>query len=266
MKGFLLSLQSEFYKTRKTLAFWSAILFPLVLCFLISLGFHNNSAKMISLPAETQWFRFAGAFIGVMGSLLLPMLVIFQTFSINNIEHRAEMWKSLFSLPIPKWSIYSAKYLYAVFLNALCLSLFATFILASGYLLNYFTPEFKFNQYDISSLLFKMHLKLFLASLGILSIQFVFSLLWADFLKPMGIGFLLTVFGIITANLGWEYAYTIPYAQPMVALNNIMQQIMSREGTQRAFDLMDKEIYMSLAVALVAYVVGYFVINKRNIK
>lgn len=82
----------------------------------------------------------------------------------------------------------------------------------------------------------------------------------------MGIGFLLTVFGIITANLGWEYAYTIPYAQPMFALNNIMQQIMGRKGVQRTFDLMDKEIYMSLSVALIAFVVGYFVINKRNIK
>ncbi len=266
MSGFLLSLQSEFYKTRNTLAFWSVILFPLILCLLISLGFYHNSAKIIPMSAETQWFRFTGAFIGVMGSLLIPMLVIFQTFSINNIEHRAEMWKSLFSLPIPKWSIYSAKYLYAVFLNALCLGLFACLILTFGLLLNYLIPELKFNQYDIWPLLFQVHLKLFLASIGILSIQFVFSLLWADFLKPMGIGFLLTVFGIITANLGWKYAYTIPYAQPMVALKNIMQQMMNVEGQNREFNLMDKEIYVSLAVALIAFVAGYFVIKNRNIK
>ncbi|MGB4399172.1 MAG: ABC transporter permease [Daejeonella sp.] len=265
MQGFLLSLQSEFYKTRKTLAFWSAILFPLVLCVLISFGFYSNSSKLIQFSAETQWFRFAGAFIGVMGSLLIPMLVIFQTFSINNIEHSAEMWKSVFSLPIPKWSIYSAKYVYALFLNALCIGLFATFILASGHILNYLNSDFKFNQYDISGLLFKMHLKLFLASLGILSIQFVFSLLWANFLKPMGIGFLLTMFGIITTNLGWKYAYTIPYAHSMVALNNIMQQIMA-QNEQREFDLTGKEIYVSLTVTVVAFVAGYFVINKRNIQ
>ena len=266
MQGFLLSLQSEFYKTRKTLALWSAILFPLILCLLISFGFYYNAAKLINFPAEQQWFRFSGAFLGVMGSLLTPMLVIFQTFSINNIEHRAEMWKSLFSLPISKLSIYSAKYLYAVLLNALCLGLFATFIFASGHIMNFFVPEFKFNQYDISGLLFKMHLKLFLASIGILSIQFIFSLLWEDFLKPMGIGFLLTVFGIITANLGWKYAYTIPYAHPMLALQNIMGQIMKREDQQRMFDLMGKEIYVSLTVSVIAFVAGYFIINKRNIK
>lgn len=132
--------------------------------------------------------------------------------------------------------------------------------------MNLIVPEFKFNQYDISGLLFKMHLKLFLASTGILSIQFLFSLLWADFLKPMGIGFMLTIFGIITANLGWQYAYTIPYAHPMLALNNIMGQIMNNKTQQRAFDLMDKEIYVSLSVALITFVAGYFVVNNRNIK
>lgn len=266
MRGYLLSLYSEYYKTRKTLAFWSAILFPLVLCFLISFGFYYNASKLIPFPAEAQWFRFTGAFLGVMGTLLIPMLVIFQTFSINNIEHRSEMWKSLFSLPISKWSIYSAKYTYAIFLNALCLTLFATFIFASGHIMNFFVPEFKFSQYDISGLLFKMHLKLFLASMGILSIQFFLSLLWADFLKPMGTGFLFTVFGIITANLGWKYAYTIPYTHPMLALQNIMGQIMAREDKRRIFDLMDKEIYVSLGVAIVTFILGYFIINKRSIK
>ena len=265
MQGFLLSFQSEFYKTRKTLAFTSAILLPLVLCILISFGFYNNSSKVIPYPAEQQWFRFAGAFLGVMGNLLIPMLVIFQTFSINNIEHRSEMWKSLFTLPIPKWSIYSAKYVYAVFLNALCITLFATFILASGYILNLLVPEFKFNQFDMSALLFKMHFKLFLASTGILSIQFLFSLLWGDFLKPMGIGFTLTVFGIITANLGWKYAYTIPYAHPMIALSNIMTQVLSSKTGSREFNLMGKEIYVSLVIALFTFVIGYFVVSRRSI-
>lgn len=266
MQGFLLSLRSEFYKTRKTLAFISAILLPVVLCGLISFGFYYNAAKVIPFPAETQWFRFAGAFIGVMGNLLIPILVIFQTFSVNNIEHRAEMWKGLFSLPISRWSIYSAKFIYTLFLNALCIGLFATFILASGHIMNFLVPEFKFNQYDISALLFKIHFKLFLASTGILAIQFLFSLLWADFLKPMGIGFTLTLFGIITANLGWEYAYTIPYAHPMLALNSILREVLKSDNTAHIFPLMTKEIYVSLGVAFISFIAGFFVVSKRSIK
>jgi hypothetical protein len=266
MKGFLLSLQSEYYKTKNTLAFFSAILLPLILCVLITAGFYNHADKIVALSAKMQWFRFSGTFLGVMGSLILPILIIFQTFSVNNIEHGAEMWKSLFSLPIPKWSIYSAKYLYVVFLNALCLSLFASFIIISGLLLNVLNPELKFNQFDISGILFKLHLKLFLASLGILSIQFLFGLLWADFLKPMGIGFVLTVFGIITANLGWEYAYTIPYTHPMLALQSMMIQVLNNKNELLEFDLFSKEIYVSLIVAVLTFILGYFVIQKRSIK
>jgi len=266
MRGFILSLQSEFYKTRKTLAFLSAILLPLALCLMVSAGFYLNAQKMVGYSAQIQWMRFSGAFIGVMGSLLLPLLIIFQSFSINNIEHRAEMWKSLFSLPVPKWSIYSAKFVYALLLNALCLSLFSTFILASGTILDFLKPELKFNEFNFAGILFKLHLKLFLASTGILSIQFLFSLLWADFLKPMGIGLLLTVFGIITANLGWKYAFTIPYTHPMLAINSIMKQVLSNKNQQMTFDLMSKEIWFSLAVASVTYIIGYYVIRNRSVK
>lgn len=264
MYSFLISLRSEFFKSRKTLAFLSAILFPLILTLLISAGFFTNAHKMAPYPPVIQWVRFSGAFLGVMGSLLLPMLVIFQTYSVNNIEHKSDMWKSLFSLPLPKWSMYSSKWVYAVLLNALCLSLFATFVLAAGHLMSLLKPELRFDEYDFGGLLFKAHFKMFLASLGILSIQFFLSLIWDDFLKPMGIGFLLTVFGIICVNLGWKYAYTIPYTHPMIALKSMMGQ--ANPQNSMAFEMYTKEVYISLAVALLTFIAGYYVISKKSVK
>ena len=115
MKGFILSFRSEFYKTRKTMGFWSAVLLPLLICLL--------------LFGMLLWLQFAGAILGVMGSLLLPMLIVFIAYSVNNIEHKAETWKTLFSLPISKLSVYAAKYVYAFFLIVLCLMLFVLFTL-----------------------------------------------------------------------------------------------------------------------------------------
>lgn len=266
MNGFLISLRSEFYKTRKTLAFWSAILLPLFLCSMITAGYYWHSDKIVNNTAILQWMKYATPCLGVMGTLLLPMLVIFQTFSVNNIEHRSEMWKSMFSLPLPKWSMYSAKYVYAILLTFLCLTLFATFTFIFGHLLNVLIPALKLNQYDIAGLLYKVYLKLFLSALGIISIQFLLSLLWGDFIKSMGIGFLLTVFGIITANLGWEYAYLIPYTHPMLATESIMHQIFKTKNMGLDFDLMGNEIYVSLAVAAITFVAGYFVVSRRSIK
>src|SRR5579862_4250196 len=124
MKGFLLSFRSEFYKTRKTLAFWSAVILPLLICFLIFVGFFSKSDKLTSLPGVILWMEFAAPVLLVMGSLLLPMLIVFEAYSVNNIEHKAETWKTLFSLPLSKWSVYSAKYFYALTLIVICLVLF----------------------------------------------------------------------------------------------------------------------------------------------
>src|ERR1700756_4053223 len=124
MKGFILSFRSEFYKTRKTMAFWSAILLPLIICLLIFIGFLTHGDQLASNPGMALWFKIPGAILGVMGTLLLPILIIFIAYSVNNIEHKSETWKSLFSLPIAKWSIYAAKYFYALFLVFLCLTLF----------------------------------------------------------------------------------------------------------------------------------------------
>src|SRR3984885_7999356 len=127
MKGFILSFRSEFYKTRKTMAFWSAVLLPLLLCLLLFIGFFVKSDKLEHVPGMILWLQFAGAILGIMGLLLLPMLIIFIAYSVNNVEHKADTWKTLFSLPISKLSVYGAKYFYAFFLVFICLALFVLF-------------------------------------------------------------------------------------------------------------------------------------------
>ncbi|HEY1025171.1 MAG TPA: ABC transporter permease [Sphingobacteriaceae bacterium] len=261
MQAFILSIRSEFYKSRKTLALWSAVILPVVICSLVCFGYFSNSAKLVNTPAMVQWLRYMGSVMGVMGILLLPMFVIFTTYSVNNLEHRSEMWKSLFSLPLNKWSIYSSKYFFTVILHIICLALFASMILATGNLLGTLKPELKFQEYSVSTLAYRLHLKLFLSSLGIISIQFLLSLIWSDFLKPMGLGFIGTIMGLIAANTGWKYAYTIPYAHPALAL-----QLNSTKGKVPSVDLFTKEIGVSLAVAVIAYILGYFIVARRSVK
>ncbi len=180
-----------------------------------------TAIKWRQTPGMVLWLEFAGAILGVMGSLLLPMLIVFDAYSVNNIEHKAETWKTLFSLPLSKWSVYSAKYFYALTLIVICLVLFVLFSLGLGNLLSLINPALKFNEYHAEGTLSQIYFKLLLSSLGILSIQFLLSLLFRDFLKPMGIGFVATVSGIIMANVGWKYAYMFPYAHPMLTVRSL---------------------------------------------
>jgi hypothetical protein len=268
MKGFILSFRSEFYKTRKTMGFWSSVILPLLLCLLIFLGFFSKIDKLSPEPGMILWVQFSGLILGVMGSLLLPMLIVFIAYSVNSVEHKADTWKTLFALPISKLSVYAAKYLYAFFLVFLCLLLFMLFTLGFGNLLGMLKPQLKFSEYSMAGALAQIYFKLFLSSLGILSIQFLLSLLFRDFLKPMGIGFVCTITGVILAANAWEYAYLFPYSHPMLALNMSGLHAKEKPGAapQMAIDIFTKEIWVSLVIAAIVFVAGYFIVLKRSIK
>ena len=267
MKGFILSFRSEFYKTRKTAALWSAVILPVLICGLIFVGFFTQADKIAKsgAPGMMLWLQFAGAILGVMGSLLLPILIVFIAYSVNSIEHKADTWKTLFSLPISKLSVYSAKYLYALFLLFLCLALFLLLTLGCGNLLGTIKPQLKFHDYSISYLLTEVYFKLFLSALGILSIQFILSLLFRDFLKPMGIGFAATIAGVIMASAGWQYAPWFPYAHPMLVIR-LMAGHTHMNANKMSIDIFTKEIFVSLVISAVVFIGGYFIVLKKSVK
>lgn len=246
---------------------WSAVLLPLILCLLIFIGFYIKSDKFTHLPGMMLWLDFAAPVLGVMGLFLLPMLIIFIAYSVNSIEYKADTWKSLFSLPISKLSVYAAKYFYAFFLVFLCLILFVVFTLGFGYLLSVLKPELKFNEYNVVGLLSQLYFKFFLASLGILSLQFLLSLLFSDFLKPMGIGFICVIIGGILAGRNWEYAYLFPYSHPMMAMKALQQG----KGHPNALPdmivvMLTKDTWVSLIIAIVVFITGYFIVLKKSVK
>lgn len=265
MRTLYISLISEFYKSRKTLAFWAAILLPVIICGLITFGFYNGREDIIAAhnPPIMLWGKYSGAALGIMGLLIMPFYVIFMAFSVNNIEHKNDTWKMLFAQPLNKFAIYAAKYLYAVFLIFLCLFLFASLTFAFGHLLQVLVPEYNFDQYNPLNILINAYAKLFLSSLGILSIQFILSLLWGDFLKPMGIGFVGTIMGIIAANVGWKYAYLIPYSLPALVLRITKVKKVSKPLDMPVFT---QEIWTSLIYAAILFIIGYFIVTKKSIK
>jgi lantibiotic transport system permease protein len=260
MKGFLLSLQSEFYKSRKTLGFWSAILLPLVIIMLESIGFFVKSGMLAKNPPRELWGQFAGIPMAVMGSFLLPMFAVFVGYSVNNIEHRSDTWKMLFTLPINKWSLYSAKFVYAVILVFICLLLFCGFTIGFANLLHLIKPQLRFNEYHMEDKLAQIYFKLFLASMGILSLQFLMSLLWKDFLKPMGIGFVGVIVGSILVR--WEYAYLFPYSQPLQAIMTMGQKVRPQDPPV----FFTKEVGVSLIIAAVVFIAGFFIVQRKSIK
>ncbi len=260
MKLFYYSLKSEFYKSRKTLAFWSTFLLPFLICTLVFLIFFIKSKDLLAYATPSNnhslWIYFLEMILTPMGILILPVYILFVAFSVNNIEHRGDMWKSLFSLPNPKWMTYYSKALFALLLILICLLHFAVFSLLGGNILGKLKPELGFQNITVGNFLFGLYFKLFLASIGILSFQFFMSLIWSDFMKPMGIGFVLIIVSLIA--LRWQYSFLIPYAQPALLVRSIGALM------HNPIQIFTKDILVNLLLAAIAFPLGYFLISKRN--
>lgn len=120
-------------------------------------------------------------------------------------------------------------------------------------------------------ILTQVYTKLFLASLGILSIQFLLSLLFRDFLKPMGIGFVCTIMGVILAGNGWKYAWLFPYSHPLLAIQGITNGLKNKSASaggmpQITVEIFTKEIFVGLGIAVIVFFAGYFIVLKKSVK
>ncbi len=265
MRSFFISLKSEFYKSRKTLAFWASVLIPVIICGLLAIGFYTSADKIVKMnyPGEVLWFQFVRPIISIMGMLILPFYVIFMAFSVNNIEHKNDTWKMLFAQPLNKFSIYLAKYIYGVLLILICLLLFGSLSYFFGILLSHLDSRLTFNQASPINFLSILYLKLFISALGIYSIQFILSLIWGDFLKPMGIGFVLTIMGIITVITKWKYAAFVPYSAPSEIITSGFN---AKPLLSAPYPILQDVNIVSLVFAVGAFIAGYYILSVRNIK
>ena len=85
----------------------------------------------------------------------------------------------------------------------------------------------------------------------------------------MGIGFICTIAGVILAGNKWTYAYLFPYSHPMMALKALSQ---AKGGDHMAampnftVELLTKDTWVSLGVAVAVFIAGYFIVLKKSVK
>ncbi len=251
-------IRQEFFKIKNTLAFRSAFIIPFLLNLLIVVAFITKAEEFIKLNDANIWYRYLSFILGVMGSLILPMYIIFLTFSINDIEHKADTWKNIFSYPIEKRKVFLSKWISSVLIFALFILSFYLFTMLAGIILGQIEPRFGFQNHSMWMLLFQAYLKLFISSIALLSLQFFFSMLWSDFMKSMGIGLLLTIASMIIFR--WEYIYAIPYAQPIYSVSNLFEA-----SKEVAVNFNSKEIYYSISTGLIFTALSYMIMKRKSI-
>lgn len=247
------SILTEITKQKRTLALWGSIIAPL---FVITVNFliFFSRPKLLQATNTDPWMKIAGNSINIYSILMLPLLVTLVAFMVNNVEHKANGWKHLFALPVNRINFYAGKIIVAAVLVLFSLFVFDIFLILSIKLLAGIHPDINFEKAASINLLFITSLKIFLASLLILMIQFVISINSKNFQVSIGIG----VAGTIGASmlLSWEHSNWIPYALPMWA---------SRGFYKMDYSFFKEVIVYSLVGSAAVFTAGIFTIRNKNI-
>lgn len=249
------SLSAESLKLKHTFSLWLSILAPCALISMYVIAFWSKGEHLVPEGANA-WHRFAQQNFGIYTILLMPIFIALLTSLTNGIEHKSNGWKHLYSLPLPKSTIYIAKATTVLGLVLLSNVVFVLAYLAGGMFLSFVRPDLGFEHMAGLDVVFIASLKLFLATFVIIALQFWLSIRWSSFALSMGVGIVAIITVLVAMN--WEYIHYYPFAYPFISIRAF-------PGGEQVRQVFTQEVLLSLGVGLLIFLLGYLDISRKRI-
>jgi len=207
--NYINSLQSEWIKTKRSAASWLCIIGGFFVPLIYLIGFLKDQSSINDYKVDI-WQRLFSNTWENMAMFLLPMGVILASSLITQIEFKNNTWKQLHATPQSFTTIFLAKFS-VILLMTLKFFLFFNF----GILIVGIIPSLLFDhKLPIEGIPVGYFLEgnalYFITCLPILAIQYLISLLFKNFLVPVGIGLLGLIGSLI--GMSWEYIFISPYS------------------------------------------------------
>jgi thiol-disulfide isomerase/thioredoxin len=214
LQYFSKALKAEWVKQKGSGFMWltiGAALFIPVMLTLVQLAIDFSEIKQAS--AKNPWKDFLdGCFTGF-GNMFYPIYLTIITVRLTQFEHRNGGWKLIETQPVDKFSIFMSKVVVALSFSLLCIVSIIVFSLLGSCVIMLVKPTSQFSNYSIpfdEMLIFGF--RLFISGLGILGLQYMFSVLISGFVWPFVIGLVGTIAGLILKGFNiidwWPYATT----------------------------------------------------------
>ncbi|MGB3464214.1 MAG: ABC transporter permease [Cyclobacteriaceae bacterium] len=252
-----INTQNELLKLRNTFAFWLCIIGGSFIPVIYFIYYLVKFESLIPQDGTNPWDKFLTDQIMSAASLLIPLFIVLITSLIIQVEHKANGLKYLFAQPIPKWSVYFSK-LTVVFASIIATYiLFFAMMLVVGLTVGAIHSELRLLECSpIFDFPIKLLFRSFIASLGIVGIQFWLSFRFKNFIIPLGIGIVLVITGLIVFQA--EEAQYFPYAYNRLSLFALASE-------SDTFQWFPSFSALSLTYFLIFSVSGYIDISRMNV-
>lgn len=244
----------ELQKTRRTPAIWIMVLGPLFLSALVFLIYFFKGEDIVR-HGMNPYDAFLSMGWNNSAFFLIPLFVVILNSLILNIEHSNGGWKMLLTSPVSRLNIYLSKWTVINLLSFLTHLFFALFLLGFVFLLSVLKPKIGFDGYEPDlQRFFWWSLKIFIATLGLSTLQYQFSLWMKNSFKSIGIGLMGVISGLILMR--WEHIDYYPYAFTGLSFSRFDHENMQ-------FFLHE---YMSLAYAAGILIIGWFLWKRKQFR
>lgn len=246
-------LLTEILKLKRTLALLGVFLVPVVLVGLNFLVFYFRQERFASMETNPWPILFRNVF-NLNALLVIPVAVMTLAYLLQLTETKAGAWKHLFVLPVAKSAYYLSKLVTLFGLVTLYVVLLGVCVFAAGGVLAWVAPEIGFQEYVYADIIWMGLAKMLLASMGIVGIQHFLSFLWPDLIRSIGAGMILLIAAWVLSS--WEHAYLIPYAEPVITINDVSLE---------DFSFLKKNLGVSLFALILSVFGGLYVVSRRDL-
>ena len=254
--SFFTILKSEHYKLRFNIAIWLFLLFPFFITLCIDVYILFKHADAVNNPAITfdynPWVWVLGRYIFDFYALLYPILAAILSYSLCDVEYKNYGFRLLFTRPISKVTVYSSKMVFLLEINFISFLIGYLAFLLSGFALDKLLPGYEFSSYNVNNLIASYFSYLFIALSAVSFIQYNLSLIFKNFVLPVGFAGFMTIFGIIAQNK--DYAYLIPYSTVWRLNHCVYSGIIN----------FSKGEYVNIAYVLFFVVISFFVFIRKK--
>lgn len=213
MKQLFAVYQTELIKTKHSFALWLTVLgagfMPSFILFVYLSEWEQIAAQAKGNPWDEL---FEMAWKG-MGFFFTPFLVVLLICLIFNLDHRANTWKLLFTLPVPKGAIYGAKLLTLMTAILVFYGLYIPFLLLSGLVAGMLFPALGLLSHmpNIGELIVVAG-RSFIALQAVLALHFWLSIRLKNMIIPIGFALVSNIVFVALFQGQWPYIIYYPYA------------------------------------------------------
>lgn len=200
---------AEWLKMRKSSVWYPVILAPLLT---IAIGVMGAShGQLLKGANENAWNGYYLIVVAAYSLLLLPLLSGVLASMMCRFEHLSGGWKQVLAFPVPRTTLYAAKFLYILGLIALTQLLMMFGVIGTGLSILHITTPIPWN------LMLRSILGGWLASIPLIALQLWVSTWWKSFGAPFALNIILTIPAVAVAHSS-RFGPIYPWAQPMLAM------------------------------------------------